>query len=156
MRTRCITSQSVTCPKLTYFHSLSPNWRGFRKEVIVHKMCVLIFSRTFLRNICHSENNSALVLLQLYVPTFTKIEFSWYIYIYDGISNIPFHVNTPNVRPAVPRERKDEQTDITKVMPRLPKKWHFRLYRVSIKSFPDYKNLLQGNCCPWNTNIYYF
>jgi len=26
-------------------------------------------------------------------------------------------------------------------------------YRVSIKSFPDYKNLLQENYCTWNTNF---
>ena len=30
----------------------------------------------------------------------------------------------------------------------------WNLYRVSIKSFPDYKHLLQENYCMWNTNIY--
>ena len=30
------------------------------------------------------------------------------------------------------------------------------LYRVSIKSFPDYKHLLQENYCTWNTNIFFF
>ena len=30
------------------------------------------------------------------------------------------------------------------------------LYRVSIKSFPDYKHLLQENYCMWNTNIYIY
>jgi len=29
-------------------------------------------------------------------------------------------------------------------------------YRVSIKSFPDYKHLLQENYCTWNTNIFFF
>ena len=29
------------------------------------------------------------------------------------------------------------------------------LYRVSIKSFPDYKHLLQENYCAWNTNIFF-
>ena len=29
------------------------------------------------------------------------------------------------------------------------------LYRLSIKSFPDYKHLLQENYCTWNTNIYF-
>ena len=28
-------------------------------------------------------------------------------------------------------------------------------YRVSIKSFPDYKYLLQENYCTWNTNIFF-
>ena len=27
---------------------------------------------------------------------------------------------------------------------------------MSIKSFPDYKHLLQENYCMWNTNIYFF
>ena len=30
------------------------------------------------------------------------------------------------------------------------------IYRVSIKSFPDYKHLLQENYRTWNTNIYFF
>jgi len=29
------------------------------------------------------------------------------------------------------------------------------IYRVSIKSFPDYKHLLQENYCMWNTNIFF-
>ena len=28
-------------------------------------------------------------------------------------------------------------------------------YRVSIKSFPDYKHLLQANYCTWNTNFFF-
>jgi hypothetical protein len=30
------------------------------------------------------------------------------------------------------------------------------MYRVSIKSFPDYKNLLQENYCTWNTKFFFF
>jgi len=30
------------------------------------------------------------------------------------------------------------------------------LYRVSIKSFHDYKHLLQENYCTWNINIIFF
>jgi len=29
------------------------------------------------------------------------------------------------------------------------------MYRVSIKSFPDYKHLLQENYCTWNTNFFF-
>ena len=29
-------------------------------------------------------------------------------------------------------------------------------YRVNIKSFPDYKHLLQENYCTWNTNMYIY
>ena len=31
-----------------------------------------------------------------------------------------------------------------------------KIYRVSIKSFPDYKHLLQENYSKWNTNIYIY
>jgi len=30
------------------------------------------------------------------------------------------------------------------------------IYRVSIKSFPDYKYLLQENYCTWKTNFFFF
>ena len=33
---------------------------------------------------------------------------------------------------------------------------HICIYRVSIKSFPDYEHLLQANYCTWNTNIFFF
>ena len=33
---------------------------------------------------------------------------------------------------------------------------NFQFYSVSIKSFPDYKHLLQENYCAWNTNIFLF
>ena len=39
--------------------TLSHKWNDFRKRVIEHKMCILIFSRTFIRNISHSKKNSA-------------------------------------------------------------------------------------------------
>ena len=37
-----------------YFSILSHKRRDFRKKVIEYKMCVLIFSTTFIRNVSHS------------------------------------------------------------------------------------------------------
>ena len=50
---------SVVCLALPYFSPLSHKRNNFRKKkVIEHKMCVLIFSTTFVRNIPHSKKNS--------------------------------------------------------------------------------------------------
>ena len=46
----CVLSSS------TMLHYLT---NGFRKEVIEHKMCVLIFSKTFVSNISHCKKNWA-------------------------------------------------------------------------------------------------
>ena len=37
---------SLACPALKYFFQLSHKRHDFRKEVIKHKMCILIFSTT--------------------------------------------------------------------------------------------------------------
>jgi len=46
----------------------------------------------------------------------------------------------------------------SKVFPMTPDSRDIRygIYRVSIKSFPDYKHLLQENYCTWNTNFFFF
>jgi hypothetical protein len=41
------------------FSTLSPQLYDFRKIVTEHKICVLIFSTTFISNISHSNKNSA-------------------------------------------------------------------------------------------------
>jgi len=46
----------VTCglPALSYFSTLSHKRNDFREKVIERKICVLIFSTTFVSNISHS------------------------------------------------------------------------------------------------------
>ena len=56
-RMRRVMLLSVAYPALTYFSTLSHTRHDFRKKVIEHKMCVLIFSSTFVGNISHSKKN---------------------------------------------------------------------------------------------------
>jgi hypothetical protein len=50
----------VSCPTLHNFYTLSHRRHDFReKKVIEHKMCVLIFCTTSVRNIYHSRNTWA-------------------------------------------------------------------------------------------------
>ena len=47
----------VACPTVLRFSTLSHKWGDFREKVIEHKMCSLIFSTTFIRNIFDYNKN---------------------------------------------------------------------------------------------------
>ena len=61
MRMGRVLLSSVVSPALQYFSILSYKRHDFRnkKKIIEHKMRVLIFFTTFVRNISNSKNNSA-------------------------------------------------------------------------------------------------
>jgi hypothetical protein len=49
----------MACPALQYFSILPHKRYDFRKKVIEHEICVLIFSTTSIRNISHYRKDSA-------------------------------------------------------------------------------------------------
>jgi predicted CDP-diglyceride synthetase/phosphatidate cytidylyltransferase len=58
-RMRLVILSFVACLALQNFSTLSHKRHDFRKNVIENKMCVLIFSTSFVSNISHSKENSA-------------------------------------------------------------------------------------------------
>jgi hypothetical protein len=57
-RTRRIILSYVLCQGLPFFSTLSHKGHDLRKKVIEHKICVLIFSTTFIGNVSHFKNTS--------------------------------------------------------------------------------------------------
>ena len=103
---------------LEYFPTLSLKARSSKEKVAEYKMCVLIFSTTFVWNISHSKKKWArcgkkciLVFMCsiLYsCPVLMKLEFSPQIFV--KYSNIEFHANPSSGSRVVPRGRTDGQT----------------------------------------------
>ena len=52
-------NSTTSNPATQHFSTLSHKRHDFRNKVTEHKMCVLIFSTTFVRNIFHSKKNWA-------------------------------------------------------------------------------------------------
>jgi len=59
MQYTCAILSSAGYPALQYFSTLSHKRHEFRIKVIENKMCVLIFSTTFVRNISNSKKKWA-------------------------------------------------------------------------------------------------
>jgi hypothetical protein len=61
VRMRRITLSSVACLAVPYFSALSHKRHDVLKKLIERKMCVVIFSITFLSSISHSKKNSEML-----------------------------------------------------------------------------------------------
>jgi len=55
MQCVCIILSFVAYASLKYFSTLFKKMARLSKKVIEHKICILIFSTTFVRNISHSK-----------------------------------------------------------------------------------------------------
>jgi hypothetical protein len=96
-QTRTIFSSVGLSDTAAFFHN--DTWHDFRKGVIEHKMCVLVFSTTFIWNISHFKKNGArydqnCILVFMYSTHYScqilmKVEFSGHIC--KKYSNIQFH-----------------------------------------------------------------
>jgi hypothetical protein len=117
-RTVRIILPSVACPAVPYFSTLSHKRHDFRKTFIQHKMCVLIFSTTFVWNISHSKQNSARYYhkcTQVFMSSTCyscqiSIKLAFSRQIFEKPSNIKFHENPSSWSRAVSEGRTDGHT----------------------------------------------
>ena len=97
------------CPAVPYICTLSQKGHDCKQKVIEHKICVLIFSVTFIWNISHSKRNwvrydqklciGLHVKYRLFLSDFNK---SWFVrQIFGKYSSMKFHENLSTGSPFV-------------------------------------------------------
>jgi hypothetical protein len=121
MRVGRVLLSSVTSPALQYFSILYYNRHYFRKKVMEHKMCVLIFFTTFVWNISNSKKNSVRYCHKCAEVSKQSTRYSLQISIqlefsrkiFEKHSNIKFHENPSSEVRVVPYGRTDDMTKLT-------------------------------------------
>ena len=119
-RMRRIRLPSVACPALPYFSTLYHKRYDFLggKKFIEHKMCVLIFSTTFVWNISHSKKKKARYYHKCSQVFKKSTHYSCQILMKSEFSqqtfkistNLKFHENPSSESRVVPCGRRDRQT----------------------------------------------
>ena len=66
MQCACAILPSVTCHALQHFSTLSHKPHDFRQKVTEHKICIFIFSTTFVGNISHSKKTERNIIINVY------------------------------------------------------------------------------------------
>ena len=112
MQCACAVLSSVTCLALQYFPAL---YHDFRKNVIERKMCVLIFSTTFVWNISHFRKRWArydhkCVLVFMWSTRFSCQILTESRQIFEKYSCIKFHENPSSRSRVIPCGRTGGQT----------------------------------------------
>jgi len=101
---------SVACLIVLYFPTCSHKGHDFREKVIEHKMCVLIFSTTFVCNISCYHNSSARYCYKYTWVFLMKLEF--YQQIFEKSSPTKLNENPSGMSGAVAYGH----TDMTKLI----------------------------------------
>jgi hypothetical protein len=95
MQCACTLQSSVTCQALQYFTTFSHKYQDLKKKSYrKHKMCVLIFSTTFVWNISQSKywaRYNQNVWWPLFLSDFNELEFSrqFFLKILNKFHEIP-------------------------------------------------------------------
>jgi len=119
MQCACAVLSSVVCPALQYFSTLSHKRHDFRRNVIQHKMCVLIFSTTLSETIFILRRNERDMINNVYrssckVP-FILVRFWQHLnlseQIFEKSSNIKFHGNPSSGSRVVPCGQTDRHDE---------------------------------------------
>ena len=110
------------------FSTLSHKPHDFRKKVVQHKMCVLIFFTIFVWIISHYKKKWARYDKKIYIGLhveyllffldFKEIGF-FFRQFFEKYSNIKFHEN-PSCGSRICSMRRDGGTDMPKLLPRFP------------------------------------
>jgi hypothetical protein len=118
-RMRHILTSFVDPRSPSYFSTLSHKRCDFRKKVIEHKICVFIFSTTFVWNMSHFKKNLAryrqkfrnVFKLNTHYFCRIEIEFEFYRQIFEKASNIMTDQDSFSGSRVIPCGRRDGHED---------------------------------------------